>query len=598
SCGWNSVGFLGEYWMYACGSSAGADPSGTNPKQCPEPGCGCEDRICGADNCGASCGACPDGAVCIAGGTACCVPDCVGKTCGPDGCGGLCGICAPGLSCSVLGLCELVPQGCGEAPPGVAGCDGCPCQACVCEQDPDCCAQHWDADCAALCGQCESGYCPCYLQCDDKECGDDGCGGTCGECAPDEVCAPGGTCCVPDCDGKECGSDGCGGTCGECPDGLQCLEPKHLCITGCGGIEDLVPPECCEDGVVYYCVGSGPGKNVKHYSCYEMNGPGSFCGWDQWGMSIDCLDEKPVVPPPTCGFCSCKDKQCGPNGCGGTCGECYPGEVCIEGKCCLINCFDKQCGPDGCGGTCGECAPGEACVAGTCVCVPACEDKQCGPDGCGGECGTCKDGFACEDGLCVEEPCEPDCTGKDCGDDGCDSECGTCKHGYVCENHMCVEAPCKPDCAGKDCGGDGCDSECGTCKHGYVCENHMCVEAPCKPDCAGGNCGDDGCGGECGTCAADSVCSDGLCVPVSPDVTSDFSSPLDAKEPDIHDTGPDDVLMSTAESGDAAEGKISGGGCATGRSDPGAAVLVIMFVFLAAVRTGNRNPQSVSPNPH
>jgi len=25
------------------------------------------------------------------------------------------------------------------------------------------------------------------------------------------------TCCTPDCDGKECGDDGCGGSCGSCP---------------------------------------------------------------------------------------------------------------------------------------------------------------------------------------------------------------------------------------------------------------------------------------------------------------------------------------------------------------------------------------------
>ena len=45
-----------------------------------------------------------------------------------------------------------------------------------------------------------------------------------------ETCDPGLTCveeeqgcaCVPNCDGKNCGADGCGGTCGECPTELLC----------------------------------------------------------------------------------------------------------------------------------------------------------------------------------------------------------------------------------------------------------------------------------------------------------------------------------------------------------------------------------------
>jgi hypothetical protein len=59
-----------------------------------------------------------------------------------------------------------------------------------------------------------------------KDCGSDGCGGSCGTCpsakpicnAITAVCE---AICVPDCDGpfgpKECGDDGCGGTCGTCP---------------------------------------------------------------------------------------------------------------------------------------------------------------------------------------------------------------------------------------------------------------------------------------------------------------------------------------------------------------------------------------------
>lgn len=58
----------------------------------------------------------------------------------------------------------------------------------------------------------------CTKQCDNKNCGDDGCNGSCGVCKNNESCVNGK--CTPSaicsCDGKECGStDGCGNRC--CP---------------------------------------------------------------------------------------------------------------------------------------------------------------------------------------------------------------------------------------------------------------------------------------------------------------------------------------------------------------------------------------------
>lgn len=43
----------------------------------------------------------------------------------------------------------------------------------------------------------------------------------------------GGKCvaCLPKCDGKQCGADGCGGTCGTCSTGQYCDEAKSLCVT-------------------------------------------------------------------------------------------------------------------------------------------------------------------------------------------------------------------------------------------------------------------------------------------------------------------------------------------------------------------------------
>ncbi len=108
--------------------------------------------------------------------------------------------------------------------------------------------------------------------------------------------------------------------------------------------------------------------------------------------------------------------------------------ACLEGEC---SCFERDCGDDGCGGTCGACAEGEICTdAGLCVeegsCIPDCTDQECGDDGCDGSCGACGDGETCDGGLCVEEACVPTCDGKTCGDDGCGGVCGECGDQRYC----------------------------------------------------------------------------------------------------------------------------------------------------------------------
>jgi hypothetical protein len=85
----------------------------------------------------------------------------------------------------------------------------------------------------------------CEPACDGRECGPDGCGGTCGTCGADEVCdeTPG-LCkpqgCQPACAGRVCGPDACGGTCPPgCGAGQTCsLEGDcgHTCIHSYGGV--------------------------------------------------------------------------------------------------------------------------------------------------------------------------------------------------------------------------------------------------------------------------------------------------------------------------------------------------------------------------
>ena len=102
---------------------------------------------------------------------------------------------------------------------------------------------HRDAD-GPLCGPCEPRSC-------GEACGelDDGCGATlsCGECPSPLECGiaeanrcddPGGEC-TPACEegSLACGDDGCGGSCGDCPDerwdcheiGLCCIRSGERC---------------------------------------------------------------------------------------------------------------------------------------------------------------------------------------------------------------------------------------------------------------------------------------------------------------------------------------------------------------------------------
>ena len=159
----------------------------------------------------------------------------------------------------------------------------------------------------------------------------------------------------------------------------------------------------------------------------------------------DVAAEETIACTPRCG-----QRECGDDGCGGSCGSCFDAggqrapELCIEGRCCLPDCLGRDCGDDGCGGSCGSCfrsgvlAP-DLCRDGQC-CTPDCFGNQCGDDGCGGSCGSCGPGLECSEFGRCEPPCEPDCEGRCCGGDGC---------GGSCEDTCGAElAECDPDSCG------------------------------------------------------------------------------------------------------------------------------------------------------
>ena len=302
-CGWASGGGGGAY---ACGGS-GADPSGAAPYTC-DYSCvpSCTGKECGGDGCGGSCGGCQEGEQCIA---AHCMSDC-GSI--PDvGCclGGNALICKADeglveVSCGLMGC------GWSNAVGGVnCGADGTPPPEYALECNPDC-----------------------VPDCDGKDCGPNGCGAVCGTCAANEVCEDQVCVCVPDCFGVECGGDGCGGSCGECPAGFACVDAACECVPdcvgkGCGddGCGGACPPGC---GVGFFCQGG---------VCNELVSCGDAVCDEPLEDPFNCPDDCVCVP-------DCVGKQCGDDGCLGSCGVCPMGTTCGGGGQCVETWTDPTSG--------------------------------------------------------------------------------------------------------------------------------------------------------------------------------------------------------------------------------------------------------------
>jgi hypothetical protein len=534
----------------------------------------CEGKECGLDGCGGWCGECPDGQVCLGGLGTCCAPDCFGKLCGDNGCQGVCGECAAGYECNTYFQCapvcapkcegkECGPDGCGgscgECAPGKAcGGDG-KCSVCI----PDCTGKECGSDgCGGQCGGCPFGsVCgpddtcgpPCTPQCAGKECGPDGCGDDCGTCMPGETCVDG-VCaivCEPQCAGKECGADGCGGTCGKCAPWAWC-SAQGKCISDC--VPVCTGKVCGSDGCGGSC-GTCPNQKLclPDGSCALTGAPCGAVGGQGWCDTnllvtcdngtlhvTDCLTEGknvvceflPAVNGYGCnahGECvpSCTGKECGSDGCGGSCGQCLYGMQCVDGYC-------KGEGP--CGeitymGCCNEnsaywCDNGKLwhmdcstmaspdqqvcgwnpeyqfydCVGAATqgpegfpffckgACVPNCVNKQCGDDGCGGQCGQCPEGIGCVDFQCKG-------SGQDCGGYGSDP---VCQGDTVvwCEDGQLMF---------QDCTANGMFWHCGWVGSLFV---NSCYKEECVPSCEDKECGDDGCGYVCGYCPVTMMCND------------------------------------------------------------------------------------------
>ena len=517
-----------------CGGKCGICPAGESctPASTCQDNCiaDCGGKQCGPNGCGGTCGTCPGGQVCGGSGqcqAGNCVPNCVGMQCGPDGCGGKCGICPAGESCTPGGTCQA------------GGCT------------PDCVGKQCGADgCGGSCGNCPGGQScgpgfkcvdgGCSPNCAGKQCGDNGCGGLCGQCQPGQSCSPQGSCqdggCTTDCAGKQCGPDGCGGKCGICPAGLNCAA-GGLCEDAGGCTAECAGKDCGPDGCGGKCGICGAGLTCGAGGLCEVTGGGGACG---------DIDFKGVCEGTVLKYCSGESLtviECADQGL--ECGFDPENEWfdCVEPGSCVPDCTGKECGSDGCGGSCGDCVDGVTCNA----------SGQCVEQG-GGECGDITFVGVCEGDLlkycsadtlkvvdCTEQGmvcgfvadqewydciegggCTPDCTGKVAGDpDGCG---GTCEGGG--DPGGCGDIDLQGECVGDVlhyCSGGelqevDCAAQGKSCGFDAQFEWFDCVDgAGCIPDCEGKQPGDpNGCGGTCpGVDPPDGACgevtTEGMC---------------------------------------------------------------------------------------
>ena len=317
----------------------------------------------------------------------------------------------------------------------------------------------------------------------------------------------------------------------DCDDKNSCT--NDYCKSGevtCGGYDAIACPGADTVG------GPGPGCNhepiMESESCDTPCIKNGICssGKCSEGTPVDCDDKNPCTQDSCDSLKGCVNKvaiECGPDEkcCGESC--CSSEQVCYDNYyCCSPDCVDKNCGDDGCDGSCGECIGQDICIDSNCVCQPNCVDKECGDDGCGGDCTVlCKE---CENaGQCLGggNECVILASGAFCA-----TACGTntdCPSGFFCmvmfpqgqcipkaydcppEQYVCVNGTfvCQPDCADKQCGDDGCGGSCGKCECGTECQSGKCVFTAC----ADKQCGDDGCGGSCGKCLSPCECIDAKC---------------------------------------------------------------------------------------
>ena len=274
--------------------------------------------------------------------------------------------------------------------------------------------------------------------------------------------------CPPQCKGKECGDDGCGGSCGTCSDNQFCSEgqckpkPDSKCLSDVSCVDDS---DCLR--------GERCNKAVKPPSCQKL-----YCGGFGTACSEDVLCLSQICKSNQCAP-DCMNSECGPDPVyGESCGTCGGGRVCVSGKCVcapkdhLSCCGNNICWVDSCGrqGAITKKCP-LACLNAKCV-----DCDELGMANCSGTCrklGTsancsgcgdkCTGGKTCQDGQCKCPAGQVDCSGK-CMTLGTNTNCSgcgdKCTGGKTCQDGQCKcpenQVNCSDTCPSEVITGDTC----------------------------------------------------------------------------------------------------------------------------------------------
>ncbi len=403
--------------------------------------------------------------------------------------------------------------------------------------------------------------CSCTPDCLGKECGDDGCGGTCppgcpagehcnlGICECDFVtcgslcCAQGqecyqGACCTPNCTGRECGDNGCGGSCGDCganefcdadgqcqsmpadcrqepcPKGYYCDLNTGECKPGCISDSDCPQPGSCD--LASHTCQCDPGYHLCSDQCLPNDSTDS-CG-DRCTPCVPPDNGTATCDGVSCGFlCDTGYHQCGQlclsnystDSCGASCTPCIP-PAHASATCDGVSCgFVCDTGYHQCGQQCLSNYSTDSCGTGCTPCVPpqnataTCDGISCdfvcdsGYHRCGDQCPSVYSTEACG-ASCT--PCSPPANAT--------ATCDGVSCGFVCNTgyHQCG-SQCLSDTSPNSCG-----TRCTPCPAGPAHSVPACINGACDFECISGyhRCGD--------LCYADSDpthCGPG-CIPCTP----------------------------------------------------------------------------------
>lgn len=306
---------------------------------------------------------------------------------------------------------------------GTPGCDDGSCCSIVCNINPVCCSEEWDADCVAFARD----FC-----CGSPGCGS-GCNGPCLVAHPDPFCSE------PYCCAAVCELDPI--CCSSSWDALCVSGAVERCATQCGmeTAGDCFLPRglpACNDGTC----------------CAAVCGLDPYCCQAEW--DDNCVNEASKLP------LDCRRAECGDPDSGDPC-EPHPSPASNNLACCKLVCAeDDYCCTTEWDATCVQLALGKP----ECGCFYECGDT------CAGDCCRAHDNQACADADCCAAVCQVD---SYCCDTLWDAACASDARAIcTAEDEACPLPPCGSDLLPSCC----------TASNAPNCSDESCCEAVCAVD--------------------------------------------------------------------------------------------------------------------